>query len=197
MGNRAYVPKMNVATQTSPTNVVRGNSPQYNRDERFMVGEEMHRQRPHPIKVLHPDAEDYILSEIPIAPIDVSSLKRIAENPNIGVNPDRDERVATAVVTTSSLPSQCSSYATLIPDAARYYNYTGPGNCSGLVSPQDCTTAYPNGWYRIQSASYGTTITTTPPTSLCHCGAQWTGWWNGILPTTPGQTTSASLCYWG
>ncbi|CAF2197291.1 unnamed protein product [Rotaria magnacalcarata] len=92
MGNRAYVPKMNVATQTSPTNVVRGNSPQYNRDERFMVGEEMHRQRPHPIKVLHPDAEDYILSEIPIAPIDVSSLKRIAENPNIGVNPDRDER---------------------------------------------------------------------------------------------------------
>ncbi|CAF3671683.1 unnamed protein product, partial [Rotaria socialis] len=70
-------------------------------------------------------------------------------------------------------------------------------NCSVLVSPQDCTAAYPNGWYRIQSTSYGTTITTTPPTSLCHCGAQWAGWWNGILPTTPGQTASASLCYWG
>jgi hypothetical protein len=102
----------------------------------------------------------------------------------------------TTTVTAVSLPNQCLNYSALIPDATRYYNYTGPGNCTGLVSPQDCTTAYPNGWYRIQSSSYGITITTTPPTSLCRCGANYPGWWNGILPTTAGQTVSASLCYW-
>ncbi|CAF3892113.1 unnamed protein product, partial [Rotaria magnacalcarata] len=67
-------------------------SDQSDRDERFIVREKIQRHCAHQSEVLQRDKEDFILFAIPIVPIDVNSLRRLAEIPNIGASLDRNER---------------------------------------------------------------------------------------------------------
>ncbi|CAF4549592.1 unnamed protein product [Rotaria socialis] len=93
MGSGPSVKRTSVGTQVSLQNGGQNKSDQSDRDERFIVREEIQRHCAHRSEVLQPDKEDFLLSAIPLVSIDVSSLRRLAQIHNIGANLDRNERV--------------------------------------------------------------------------------------------------------
>ncbi|CAF4228315.1 unnamed protein product [Rotaria socialis] len=92
MGSGPSVKRTSVGTQVSLQNGGQNKSDQSDRDERFIVREEIQRHCAHRSEVLQPDKEDFLLSAIPLVSIDVSSLRRLAQIHNIGANLDRNER---------------------------------------------------------------------------------------------------------
>ena len=87
-----------------------------------------------------------------------------------------------STATSSSLPSQCTSYTTNT-DFTRNVGYTGCCWCDSVITA---------GWYRFSGAA-GTQLITSPVT-IYSCGTDYPGWFNGSLPTTAGATTSGFVC---
>jgi hypothetical protein len=89
----------------------------------------------------------------------------------------------TTGATTTTLPSQCTSYISNT-DYTRNVGYTG--GCCG----NDNSLAI--GWYRFSGAA-GTQLITSPVNTFL-CGSDYTGWFNGSLPTTVGGVTTGMVC---
>ena len=49
------------------------------------------------------------------------------------------------------------------------------------------------GWYRLTGEA-GTRIPEKTPDSS-HCGSQYSGWMDGVHPTTPGEQAVATICF--
>ncbi len=91
-------------------------------------------------------------------------------------------RIATAFV----LPVQCTS-ATIIADATRNVGYGSGSGCdqSGALAS--------TGWYRFSGASGTMLVSYAVAINLCDTSA--TGWYTGAYPSTPGTTTTGTVCY--
>ncbi|CAF5211202.1 unnamed protein product, partial [Rotaria magnacalcarata] len=85
--------------------------------------------------------------------------------------------------TSTSLPSQCTSY-TINVDSTRNVGYY----CGACYCDNGLATA----WYRFLGSA-GTLLATTP-ISTGYCGGNYPGWFNGSFPTTVGGITSGTLC---
>ncbi|CAF0756178.1 unnamed protein product [Rotaria sordida] len=83
---------------------------------------------------------------------------------------------------TSSLPSQCSSY-TINAESTRNTGYTTCCYCDNSLA---------TGWYRFISPA-GTQLATSP-LSQSYCGTSYPGWFNGSFPTTVGGLTTGTVC---
>ena len=93
----------------------------------------------------------------------------------------------TTTVTSSALPSQCST-ATVITDSTRSAgNAVGGGLCDS--SGPLATT----GWYRFTGA--GGTMLASCAVAINRCSTQASGWYSGLYPSAAGATTSGTVCY--
>ncbi len=85
--------------------------------------------------------------------------------------------------TTTSLPSQCTSYISNT-DYTRNVAYTS-GCCW-------YDTSLTTGWYRFSGGAGSQLITS--PVNVNLCGTDYPGWFNGSLPTTVGGVTTGMVC---
>jgi len=95
----------------------------------------------------------------------------------------------TTTVTSSALPSECSSY-TLITDGTRHVSYfnTSISLCDN-VSPFSITAT----WFRFSGAA-GTLIASCAMPSY-HCGTFTPGYYTGLHPSTAGATLTGTMCF--
>ncbi len=92
----------------------------------------------------------------------------------------------TTTVTSTALPTQCTN-ATMIIDPTRSAGYTGALGCD-LPGPFDTP-----GWFQFSGA--GGTILANCAVPENSCGAQSTGWYSGVYPSTAGDTINGTVCY--
>ncbi|CAF3217794.1 unnamed protein product [Rotaria sp. Silwood2] len=93
------------------------------------------------------------------------------------------ERITT---TETPLPPQCWNY-TLNTDETRHVNSLSTPKCDPNEFP------YSPKWVRFSGAA-GTMMATSvvPPN---RCGAYYTGYYTGSMPTQPGETVTGQVCY--
>ena len=90
---------------------------------------------------------------------------------------------ASTLVTTSTLPSQCTSYTS---------NSDSTRNIATGTAGSLCDNTLTAGWYRFTGAA-GTRLATSS-VSLDTCTTGNGGSYNGTLPSTSGATTFGTLC---
>ncbi len=97
----------------------------------------------------------------------------------------------TTTVTLTALPAQCTSYS-LVNDSTRSAGNSGGVGCD-LPGPFNTT-----GWFRFSGA--GGTILANCAVTANSCGTQSSGWYNGVYPSTAGDTINGTVCFnwiWG
>ena len=91
----------------------------------------------------------------------------------------------TTTVTSTPLPSQCFSYAT-ITDSTRHASYGSGSTCDNIVFSS-------SQWVRF-SGSAGTMLANCPIADY-RCGTLASGWYSGVYPSIAGATTNGGVCY--
>jgi hypothetical protein len=97
---------------------------------------------------------------------------------------------ATNPSATTSLPVQCYTYASLTDLSRNIVN-----NYPCCYSPFDYAPTLTPGWYRV-SGSAGTQLVVSAVSTLNTCGADYPGYFNGTLPSTPGALTTGNACFY-